>query len=102
MVRNQAHRMLAATPHRTALTRRVEPTPAMAPVITCVVETPTPSAVAVRMEMAEPSSAQKPLRGLRRVMRPPMVCTMRQPPDMVPRPIAAPAERMTQVGTRKA
>ena len=39
MVRNQAQTMLVATPQRTALTRLMEPTPAIAPVMTWVVET---------------------------------------------------------------
>jgi hypothetical protein len=91
--------MLVATPQRTALSRCTEPTPAIAPVITWVVDTPTPNAVAIKIDIAPAVSAQKPPRGLRRVIREPMVCTMRQPPLNVPSPMAACADRMTQIGT---
>ena len=101
IVSTQAHTMSVAIPQRTALKRLMLPTPAMAPAITCVVETGKCSLVENRIDIAAALSAQKPLRGLRRVSRPPMVWTMRQPPDMVPRPIAALAERITQTGTRK-
>jgi len=37
--------------------------------------------------IAPPVSAQKPLTGFRRVMRWPMVLTMRQPPNKVPNAI---------------
>ena len=42
MVRIQAHTILPATPHLTAEMRRVAPTPMMAPVMVCVVETGIP------------------------------------------------------------
>ena len=42
----QAHTMRPATPHLTAESRRVAPTPMMAPVIVCVVETGMPASVA--------------------------------------------------------
>jgi hypothetical protein len=41
IVMNQPPTMFLATPQRTALTRRVAPTPMIAEVITCVVETGT-------------------------------------------------------------
>src|SRR2546430_3510455 len=53
------------------------------------------------MESAAAVSAQKPPRGFRRVIRPPMVRTMRHPPLSVPRAIAAWAEKITHTGTRK-
>src|SRR5439155_1987407 len=86
MVITQAHMMLVAMPHRTALVRCMLPTPAMAPAIACVVETGWPRYVEIRTATAAPVSAQNPLRGFRRVRRPPMVRTIRQPPLMVPNP----------------
>lgn len=41
----QAQTILPATPHLTADSRRVAPTPTMAPVIVCVVETGVPVSV---------------------------------------------------------
>ena len=43
MVTIQAHTTRDATPHRTADSRRVAPTPTIAPVIVCVVETGMPA-----------------------------------------------------------
>jgi hypothetical protein len=47
MVSTQAQTIWPATPHRTAYSRFVEPTPTIAPVIVCVVLMPVPIAVAV-------------------------------------------------------
>ena len=47
IVSTHAHTICRATPQRTADSRRVAPTPTIAPVIVCVVLMPTPSAVAV-------------------------------------------------------
>ena len=47
IVSSHAHTIWPATPQRTADSRRVEPTPTMAPVIVCVVLMPTPSSVAM-------------------------------------------------------
>jgi len=69
MVNIQAHTMVPATPHRTELARRIEPTPTIAPVMVCVVETGMPKAVAKNKVMAPPVSAQKPPTGLSLVMR---------------------------------
>ena len=80
--------MLPATPQRTALARCTEPTPTMAPVMVCVVETGIPIKVAINSVIAPPVSAQKPPTGLSLVIFWPMVLTMRQPPNMVPRPMA--------------
>jgi hypothetical protein len=66
----------------------VEPTPTMAPVMVCVVDTGMPSAVARNSVSAPPVSAQKPPTGLSLVIFWPMVFTMRQPPNMVPKPMA--------------
>jgi hypothetical protein len=46
MVKTQAHAMRRATPHRTALNRRVAPAPMTDPDTTCVVLTGNPHAVA--------------------------------------------------------
>ena len=54
IVSTQAQTILPATPQRTALARCVEPTPTMAPVMVCVVETGTPSAVAMNSVSAPP------------------------------------------------
>jgi len=88
IVKIQAQTMLPATPQRTADAPRTLPTPTMAPVIVCVVDTGTPSVEARNSVSAPPNSAQKPPTGLSLVMRWPMVLTMRQPPNIVPRPMA--------------
>jgi len=54
IVKTHAHTMLPATPHRTAETFLVEPTPTIAPVMVCVVETGIPSAVARNSVIATP------------------------------------------------
>jgi hypothetical protein len=87
MVKIQAQTMLLASPSAPAVLR-TEPTPTMAPVMVWVVDTGTPSAVAMNSEAAPPVSAQKPPTGLSLVRRCPMVLTMRQPPNMVPMPMA--------------
>ena len=89
MVITQATTMRCATFQRTAAARRAAPTPTIAPVIVCVVETGTPSPVARNSVIAPPVSAQKPWIGFRCVMRDPIVCTIRQPPSSVPSAIAA-------------
>src|SRR5579875_3382803 len=101
MVSTQAQTMLRAMPQRTAETRWTEPTPTMAPVMVWVVETGMPRALARPRAVALAVSAQKPPTGLSLVMREPMVWTMRQPPESVPRPIAVAATAMTQSGTWK-
>ncbi len=58
-----------------------------------------PSQVAPNSAIAPPVSAQKPCMGRRSVMREPMVRTIRQPPNRVPRPIAAWQAMTTQKGT---
>ena len=89
MVKIHAQTMLPATPQRTAETRRVDPTPTIAPVIVCVVETGIPNALAMKSMIAPPTSAQKPWTGFSLVMRWPIVFTIRHPPIIVPSPIAA-------------
>ena len=63
IVRTQAQRMFPAIPQRTAVTRRVAPTPMMAPVIVWVVLTGIPKRVAPMRELAAAVSAQKPPMG---------------------------------------
>ena len=64
-----------------------------------VVETGTPSQVAMNSVAAPPVSAQNPCIGVSLVMRNPMVRTIRQPPIRVPRAIAAWQASTTQNGT---
>src|SRR6476620_10486430 len=71
----------------------------MAPVMVWVVETGTPSQVAMNRVAAPPVSAQNPCIGVSLVIRRPMVRTIRQPPIKVPRPIAAWHDSTTQNGT---
>ena len=52
-----------------------------------VVDTGMPSEVARNRVIEPESSAQKPSTGRILVMRWPIVLTMRQPPNIVPRPI---------------
>ena len=56
MVRIQAQTIRPATPQRTADSRRVEPTPTIAPVMVCVVDTGMPNAVA-RNSVNDPESS---------------------------------------------
>src|SRR5678815_3323135 len=84
IVRSQAQTMRPATPHFTADNLRVAPTPTIEPVIVCVVETGVPVRVTYAKVSAAADSAQKPPTGFNFVMRVPIVCTMRQPPDSVP------------------
>src|SRR5262245_24067563 len=87
MVSIQAHTIFFATPQRTAENPFNEPTPIMAPVTVCVVETGIPREVARASVMALAVSEQKPLTGRNLVMRIPMVFTILQPPKIVPNAI---------------
>src|ERR1700710_3064832 len=101
MVMTQAQTMLLATFQRTAETRRAAPTPTIAPVMVWVVETGTPSQVAMNSVAAPPVSAQNPCIGVSFVIRNPIVRTIRQPPIKVPKAIAAWQDSTTQNGTEK-
>src|ERR1700760_2905167 len=90
-----------ATFQRTAEARLAAPTPTIAPVIVCVVDTGTPSAVAMNSVMAPPVSAQKPCIGVSLVNLSPIVRTIRQPPISVPSAIDAWQASTTQNGTEK-
>src|ERR1044072_1997722 len=98
MVRIQAQTMRPATPHFTADKRRVAPTPTIEPVIVCVVETGVPVSVTSANVKAAAVAAQNPPTGFNFVMRLPIVCTMRHPPDRVPKAIAACAASTTAIG----
>src|SRR5690606_25284388 len=80
MVRTQATSRFMVTAQRTAFTSCAVPTPTIAPVIVCVVETGTPAIVASARLRAPPIDAQDPLTGVSLVIFEPMVFTMRQPP----------------------
>ena len=88
IVRIQAQTIVPATPHLTALMRRRDPTPTIAPVIVWVVLTGIPKAEATNRLVAAPDSAQKPSTGRSFATFCPMVLTILHPPDIVPRAIA--------------
>ena len=60
MVKTQAHTIRRATPHRTALNRRVAPAPMTEPDTTCVVLTGNPQAVANWITLAATVWAENP------------------------------------------
>src|SRR5574344_1508880 len=101
MVITHAHTILRATPQRTEDIRLNAPIPTMPPVMVCVVLTGIPIKEDRKIENAAPDSAQKPSTGLRRVTFWPMVLTIRQPPDIVPKAMAAWQSRMMLIGTKK-
>ena len=98
IVRTHAQTILPATRHFTADSRVVDPTPAIAPVIVCVVETGIPINVAANKVIEPAVSAQKPPTGRSFVIFDPIVWTIRQPPDNVPSAIAACANNTTLNG----
>src|SRR4051794_41325025 len=99
MVRIQAHTTRPATPHRTAESRWIDPTPTIAPVIVWVVETGMPWAETKKRVAAAADSAATPPDGCSFVIREPRVWTTRQPPDNVPRAMAVWADSTTHRGT---
>ena len=94
-----AHTIREANPHLTAETRLDRPTPIIAPVMVCVVETGMPNDVAKKSAMAPDVCALNPPDGRIRVIPIPMVLTIRHPPNKVPSPIAIWQSRTTQNGT---
>src|SRR5262249_1229986 len=102
IVSTHAQTMRPATPQRTADSRRVAPTPTIAPVIACVVDTGTPVCVAIRIDNAALVSAANPPTGCSFVIFDPIVWMMRHPPASVPRPIAVCAASTTQNGMSNA
>ena len=87
MVKIHAQIIFPATPQRTAESLLVAPTPTIAPVMVWVVLTGIPATVAPMIEQAAAASALKPPIGRSLVILVPMVLTIRQPPNMVPREI---------------
>ena len=70
----------------------------IAPVIVCVVETGIPKCVAMNSVIDPAASAANPPTGFNFVMRWPIVLTMRQPPNIVPIPIARKQLMTTHAG----
>src|SRR5216683_3382833 len=73
IVKTQAQTIRPATRHLTADRRVVDPTPAIAPVMVCVVDTGIPAAVAPNNVIAPAVSAQKPPTGRNFVIFEPIV-----------------------------
>lgn len=88
IVNTHAQTILPATPHFTALKRLSDPTPMIAPVIVWVVLTGMPNPEEMNNVTAAPNSAQKPSTGLSLATFCPIVFTIRQPPNIVPRAMA--------------
>lgn len=80
IVRNHAVMMLAATPHLTAESLLVAPTPMIEPVIVWVVLTGMPARVLAITVMAPAVSALKPCTGLKSVNPLPRVLITFHPP----------------------
>ena len=80
MVSIQAHSKFTVTPHRTALNLLVAPTPIIAPVIVCVVDTGIPICSVKNKVVAPAVSAQTPSSGVTLVILVPMVLMIFQPP----------------------
>src|SRR4051812_29444420 len=99
MVSTQAQTTRPATPQRTADSRCEAPTPTIAPVMVWVVDTGMPDADAKNSVLAAADSAASPPTGWSRVMREPMVLTIRHPPVSVPNAMAVWAPSTTHSGT---
>ena len=84
MVRIQAQRRLMVTPHRTAESLLVAPTPMMEPAIVWVVLTGIPSFSLMNRVIAPAVSALTPSSGVTFVIRVPIVLTIFHPPLRVP------------------
>ena len=89
MVMTHATATFWATPQRTDDARRAAPAPITQPVIVWVVETGIPSQEAPKRMTDPPAEALKPWCWESLVIRVPIVSMIRQPPDRVPRPMAA-------------
>ena len=88
IVNTHAQMILPATPHFTALKRRSDPMPMIAPVIVCVVLTGMPNPDEINNVVAAPNSAQKPSIGFSLATFCPIVLTILHPPNIVPRAMA--------------
>ena len=89
IVSTQAQTTCRAMPQRTAESRRTAPTPTIAPIIVWVVLTGIPNRADVKSETAAADSAHAPLYGRSWVTFIPIVLTIRHPPAMVPKLMAA-------------
>ena len=87
MVKIHAHNKLTVIPHLTAETLLVTPTPMIAPVMVCVVETGIPKCSEMKSVIAPAVSAATPSKGVTFVILVPIVFTIFQPPLMVPKAI---------------
>ena len=94
-----AQSRLTVTPHLTADSLLVAPTPIMEPVMVCVVLTGILKCSVMNKVMAPAVSAATPSKGVTLVMRVPIVFTIFQPPLIVPKAIAIKHEIGTQSGT---
>ena len=102
MVIIQAYTMRFPTPHLTADSLLVAPTPIIEPAIAWVVLTGIPNN-AIDVKMAPPPvSAQNPWYGFRSVIRKAIVLIIRHPPTNVPREMADAATIITGIGIIKA
>ena len=88
IVITQAQKIFMVNPQRTADNLFVKPTPMIAPVVVCVVETGMPNFWVKNKVMAAAVSAQNPSIGVILVILDPIVLTIFHPPDMVPNAIA--------------
>ena len=98
MVKIQAPMIFRAIPHLTAESLSVAPTPMIDADITCVVLTGIPMEAITASTIPLEVSAQKPWYGRSRVTLCAIVFTILQPPENVPRPIAAAHDKITQKG----
>ncbi len=86
---NHAVTTLPAIPHRTALAFRAAPVPMTDPVMAWVVEIGIPIALAPKTTKEPAVLAQNPVWWFSLVNLVPMVLMIFQPPDIVPRAMAA-------------
>jgi len=101
MVIIQAYTIRFPTPHRTAESLLLAPTPIMEPAIAWVVLTGIPNN-AIEVKMAPPAvSAQNPWYGFRSVKRKAIVLIILHPPTNVPREMADAATIITGIGIAK-
>ena len=91
--------MLRVTPQRTALTRRVAPTPMIHAVMAWVVETGNPQWAANCRTVVPEVWAENPSAAVRWTIREPTVRMIRLPPAKVPSPMTMAQASLTQVGT---
>ena len=88
IVKTHAHSRLIVTPHLTADTLLVKPTPIIDPAIVCVVLTGILKWVVINNVIAPAVSAATPSSGVTLVILVPIVLKIFQPPDKVPHEMA--------------